>query len=100
MAARKNGLCIKGSEEYNEELINFNLLGQPVSSNFSTALNSIPNKRRFKMAFLNIVTLPDKINEIRHSVCNKNVDLIAFNEKTLDTSIPDGFIHIDGYDTE
>ena len=33
----------EGSEEYDEELINCNLLGQPVSSNFSTTLNSIPN---------------------------------------------------------
>ena len=49
------------------------------------------------MAFLNIVTLPGKINEIRHIVCNKNIDLIAFNETRLDRSIPDGLIYIDGY---
>ena len=90
--------ALEGSEEYDEELINCNLLGQPVSSNFSTTLNSIPYKKGFKMAFLNIVTLPDKIDEIRHSVCNKNVELIAFNETRLDTSIPDGLIHIDGYE--
>ena len=50
------------------------------------------------MAFLNIVRLSGKIDEIQHSVCNKNVDLIAFNETRLDTSIPDGLIHIDGYE--
>jgi hypothetical protein len=50
-----------------------------VSSNFSNTLNSIPNERGFKMAFLNIVTLPTKIDEIRHSMCDKNIDLIAFN---------------------
>ena len=50
------------------------------------------------MAFLNIVTLPGKIDEIRHIVCNKNIDLIAFNETRLDRSIPDGLIDIDGYE--
>ena len=72
--------ALEGGEEYDEKLINCNLLGQPVSSNFSTTLISIPNKRRFKMAFLNIVALAGEIDEIRHSVCNKNVDLIALNE--------------------
>ena len=50
------------------------------------------------MAFLNIVTLPCKIDEIRHSVCKKNIDLIAFNETRLDQSISDGLIHLDGYE--
>ena len=51
-----------------------------------------------KEAFLNIVTLPSKIDEIRHSVCKKNIDLIAFNETRLDQSISDGLIHLDGYE--
>ena len=88
---------LEDSKEYDKELINCNL-EQPVSSNFLTTLSSIPNKRGFKMAFLNIVTLPGKINEIRHIVCNKNIDLIAFNETRLDRSIPDGLIDIDGYE--
>ena len=50
------------------------------------------------MAFLNIVTLPGKIDKIRHIVCNKNIDLIALNETRLDRSIPDGLIDIDGYE--
>ena len=33
-----------------------------VSSDLLTSLNSIPNERGFKMAFLNIVTLPSKID--------------------------------------
>jgi hypothetical protein len=48
------------------------------------------------MAFLNIVTLPAKIDEIRHSMCDKNIDLIAFNETRQDLNISDGLIHIDG----
>ena len=69
-----------------------------MSSNFSTTLNSIPNERGFKMAFLNIVSLPKKIDEIRHSMSNKNIDLIAFNETRLDSSFTDNFIHLDNYD--
>jgi hypothetical protein len=38
------------------------------SSDFFTSLNSIPNERDFKMAFLNIVSLPNKIDEIRSSM--------------------------------
>ena len=69
-----------------------------VSSDLLTSLNSIPNERGFKLAFLNIVTLPSKIDEIRHSVHSKNIDLIAFNETRLDLSISDGLIHLDGYE--
>ena len=50
------------------------------------------------MAFLNIVSLPKKIDEIRFSMSNKYIDLIAFNETRLDQSIPDNLIHLDGYD--
>ena len=41
---------------------------------------------------------PNKIDEIRHSICSKNIDLIAFNETRLDLSISDGLIHLDGYE--
>ena len=50
------------------------------------------------MVFLNIVSLPKKIDEIRHSMSNKNIDLIAFNETRLDLSFTDNFIHLDNYD--
>ena len=69
-----------------------------MSSNFSVTLNSIPNERGFKTAFLNIVTLPCKIDEIRHSMSRKNIDLIALNETRLNQSISDGLIHLDGYE--
>ena len=51
-----------------------------VGSDFFTSLNSIPNERGFKMAFLNIVSLPKKIDEIRYSMSNKHIDLIGFSE--------------------
>ena len=50
------------------------------------------------MAFLNIVSLPKKIDEIRHSMSDKSIDIIAFNETRLDSSFTDNLIHLDGYD--
>ena len=55
-------------------------------------LSSIPNERGFKMAFLNIVSLPKKIDEINFSMSKKFIDLIAFNETRLDANITDNMI--------
>jgi hypothetical protein len=40
-----------------------------VSSDFMKTLSSIPNERGFKMAFLNIVSLPKKTDEINNFSC-------------------------------
>ncbi len=69
-----------------------------MSSDFMRTLSSIPNERGFKMAFLNIVSLPKKIDEINFSMSNKFIDLIAFNETRLDANITDNMINLDGYD--
>ena len=50
------------------------------------------------MAFLNIVSLPKKIDEINFSMLKKFIDLIAFNETRLDANITDNMINLDGYD--
>ena len=50
------------------------------------------------MAFLNIVSLLKKIDEINFSMTNKFIDLIAFNETRLDPNITDNMINLDGYD--
>ena len=69
-----------------------------VSSDFHTCLNSIPKDRGFKMAFLNVVSLPKKIDEIRYSMSSKNIDLIAFTETRLDSSVSDNILHLNDYD--
>ena len=69
-----------------------------MGSDFFTSLNSIPNERGFKMAFLNIVSLPKKIDEIRYSMSNKHIGLIGFSETRLDSNISDNVIDLDGYD--
>jgi hypothetical protein len=37
----------------------------------------------YKMAFLNIVSLPKKIDEIGYSISKMHIDLITFNETRL-----------------
>ena len=75
-----------------------NMSSKNMSSNFLGTLSSIPNERGFKMAFLNIVSLLKKIDEINFSMTNKFIDLIAFNETRLDPNITDNMISLDGYD--
>ena len=50
------------------------------------------------MAFLNIASLPKHIDEIRVSELFKSLDLFAFNETRLDSTISDGEVKICGYD--
>ena len=50
------------------------------------------------MVFLNIVSLPRKIDEIRYSMSNKYIDLIGFNETRLDLNISNNMIDLNGYD--
>ena len=69
-----------------------------ISSDFHNCLTSVPKERGFKMAFLNIVSLPKKIDEIRYSMSEKNIDLIAFNETRLDSSISNNILHLSDYD--
>ena len=65
-------------EADDESLDNCNISNN-ASSNFLTSLNSVPSKKGFKMAFLNIVSLPKNIDEIRHPMTNKHIYFIAFN---------------------
>ena len=71
---------------------------QQCERRFFKTLSSIPNERGFKMAFLNIVSVPKNIDEINFSMTNKFIDLIAFNETRLDANITDNMINLDGYD--
>ena len=75
-----------------------NMSSKNMSSDFLVTLSSIPNERGFKMAFLNIVSLLKKIDEINFSMTNKFIDLIAFNETRLDPNITDNMVSLDGYD--
>ena len=64
----------------------------PLSSNL------IPNSRGFKMAFLNIASIPKYIDLIRISDFFRSFDLLAFNETRLHPSISDKEVNLFGYD--
>ena len=42
-----------------------------MSSDFSDIINCFPKQRGFKMAFLNIVSLPNRFDEINFTMSNK-----------------------------
>ena len=55
----------------------------------------IPDKRGFKMACLNITSLPRHIDELRIILHSKCLDLLAINETRLHDSIADNEISVD-----
>jgi hypothetical protein len=50
------------------------------------------------MALLNIVRLPNHVDELRISKLFMYFDRFALNETRLDSSISDGLVNISGYD--
>ena len=61
-------------------------------------LSLVPQARGFKIASLNIASLPAHIDELRLLMADKNLDVLAINETRLSDSIDDSCIHIQGYD--
>lgn len=54
--------------------------------------------RGFKMASLNIASLPRHIDELRIWLNDQNVDILAINETRLDSTIPDESVKISNYE--
>lgn len=50
------------------------------------------------MALLNIVSLPNHIDEIRIMNMLDNVDVFGFNETRLDETVTNGEMNIPGFD--
>ena len=72
-----------------------------VRSNYSFSKKSMllmPKTRGFKMASLNIASVPKHIDEIRLLLNDQSPDLICFNETRLDSTISSGEMYINGYD--
>ena len=61
-------------------------------------LSLVPQTRGFKIASLNIASLPAHIDELRLFMADKNLDVLAINETRLSDSIDNSCIHIQGYD--
>ena len=54
----------------------------------------MPKIRGFKIASLNIASLPKHINELRIVMSNNEIDVVAMNESRMDSTIPNDMISI------
>ena len=58
----------------------------------------LPSMRGFKLASLNIASLPKHIDELRVLLSDKPLDILSINETRLDDSVSDNEVYIPGYD--
>ena len=66
------------------------------NSNSSSAF--LPSMRGFKLASLNIASLPKHIDELRVLLSDNPLDILSINETRLDDPVSDGEVYIPGYD--
>ena len=57
----------------------------------------MPKLRGFKIASLNIASLPKHIDELRIVMSNNEIDVLAINESRMDSTITNDMILIYGY---
>ena len=70
------------------------LKGDSLEGSFSF----LPRERGFKLASLNITSLPKHIDELRILLADRPIDILSINETRLDDSVVDHEVHILGYD--
>ena len=58
---------------------------------------NLPKHRGFKIAFLNIASLPKHIDELRPNMQHQYLDILVLNETRLDETISNSEISIDKY---
>ena len=67
------------------------------NSNYSSSA-FLPSMRGFKLASLNIASLPKHIDELRVLLSDNPLDILSINETRLDDSVSDDEVYIPGYD--
>jgi exonuclease III len=63
----------------------------------SLSKNELETLKGFRIAHLNITSLPKYIDQLRAYLINKPVDIFTINETRLDESISDEEVNIEGY---
>jgi hypothetical protein len=66
--------------------------------NAKESLSFLPTKRGFKLASLNITSLPKHIDELRVLLADRPVDVLSINETRLDNLVADSDVNIPGYE--
>jgi len=59
--------------------------------------NCLPKLKGFKIAFLNIVSLPKHLDELRLRLQSQSLDALALSETRLDDTLTDSQMSIEGY---
>ena len=59
--------------------------------------SSLPKLKGFKIAFVNIVSLPKYLDELRLRMQSQNLDILALSETRLDNTFTDSAVSIEGY---
>ena len=60
-------------------------------------LNELSKHRGFKLAALNVTSIPGHIDELRIYMNSKSIDILAINETCLDHTISSGEVTVSGY---
>ena len=68
------------------------------ASETSCLSNSLPAKRGFKIASINVNSLTKHIDDLRIFLADNPVDVLAINESKLDDSIKNCELYIPGYE--
>ena len=58
---------------------------------------NLPKLKGFKIAFLNIVSLPKYLDELRLRMLSQTLDILALRETRLDNTFTDSAVSIEGY---
>ena len=69
-----------------------------VEENSNSSSPFLPSMRGFKLASLNITSLPKHIDELRVLHSDNPLDILSINETTLDDSVSDHEVYIPVYD--
>jgi hypothetical protein len=68
-----------------------------ISNEANLSKNKLDTLKGFRIAHLNITSLPKYIDQLRTYLVNKPVDIFTINETRLDESINDVEVNIEGY---
>ena len=67
------------------------------TNNFLLNKGSLENLKGFRIAHLNITSIPKYIDHLRLYLANNPVDILSINETRLDDSIDNAEVYIQGY---
>ena len=68
-----------------------------MEENSNSSSTFLPSMRGFKLASLNIASLPKHIDELRVLLSDNPLDILSINETRLDDSVSDDEVYINSW---